>query len=144
MLLHLTLVRPFPISMIQIPLRAGRLASNLLKPGSFRLHTCKPIAPISALDRKSFVFGLTNNRWHSHPRNLPRKFSNISGVRYCSYQRSMCLARDDLSGSVDVTRGREVLPTNVKPVHYDLTLEPDFEKFTYEGKVIIEYVQPKV
>ena len=45
-----------------------------------------------------------------------------------------------MSGSMDVTKGREVLPKNVKPIHYDLTLEPDFEKFTYEGTVIIEYV----
>ena len=42
--------------------------------------------------------------------------------------------------SLDATKGREVLPKNVKPIHYDLTLEPDFEKFTYEGTVIIEYV----
>lgn len=54
----------------------------------------------------------------------------------------MCYMRTDAAnGSVDVTRGREVLPTNVKPVHYDLTLEPDLEKFTYEGTVIIEYVK---
>ena len=44
---------------------------------------------------------------------------------------------------MDVSKGREVLPTNVKPVHYDLTLEPDFEKFSYEGRVVIEYVWPK-
>ena len=44
----------------------------------------------------------------------------------------------DIEGSVDVTKGREVLPTNVKPTHYDLTLEPNFEKFTYEGTVVIE------
>ncbi|MCJ1377275.1 Aminopeptidase 2 mitochondrial [Xylographa soralifera] len=37
-----------------------------------------------------------------------------------------------------VTKAREVLPTNVKPLHYDLTLEPDFEKFTFEGKVVID------
>lgn len=42
------------------------------------------------------------------------------------------------SGSTNVTHGREVLPTNVKPVHYDLTLESNFEKFTYDGTVIIE------
>jgi aminopeptidase 2 len=55
----------------------------------------------------------------------------------------MCRAPEDVvGGSMDVSRGREVLPTNVKPLHYDLTLEPDFEKFTYEGKVVIEYVQP--
>ena len=46
----------------------------------------------------------------------------------------------DAGGSMDVTKGREVLPTNAKPLHYDVTLEPDFEKFTYEGTVIIEYV----
>lgn len=44
-----------------------------------------------------------------------------------------------LTGSVvDVTHGREILPANVVPKHYDLTLEPDFEKFTYEGHVIID------
>lgn len=54
----------------------------------------------------------------------------------------MCGSRraEELSGSTNVTHGREVLPTNVKPVHYDLTLDPDFEKFTYDGTVVIEYV----
>lgn len=52
----------------------------------------------------------------------------------------MCSSRrDEVSGSTNV-QGREVLPTNVKPVHYDLTLEPNFEKFTYDGTVVIEYV----
>jgi aminopeptidase 2 len=51
----------------------------------------------------------------------------------------MCSSRRDTSGSTNV-QGREVLPTNVKPQHYDLTLEPNFEKFTYEGTVTIEYV----
>ncbi|KAK9487097.1 peptidase family M1-domain-containing protein [Lipomyces starkeyi] len=35
------------------------------------------------------------------------------------------------------TGAREILPQNVKPLHYDLTLEPDFEKFTFEGTVSI-------
>ena len=42
-------------------------------------------------------------------------------------------------GSASITGAREVLPTNVKPIHYDLILEPNFEDFTYEGKVVIEY-----
>lgn len=46
----------------------------------------------------------------------------------------------DSSGSTNVSHGREVLPTNVRPVHYDLTLEPNFDKFTYDGTVVIEYV----
>ena len=37
-----------------------------------------------------------------------------------------------------VPHGRDVLPANVKPVHYDLTLDPDFEKFTYDGSVVID------
>lgn len=37
-----------------------------------------------------------------------------------------------------MSHGREILPGNVVPKHYDLTLEPDFTKLTYEGKVIID------
>ena len=53
----------------------------------------------------------------------------------------MCRKTTDIQGgSTDVEAGREVLPTNVKPLHYALTLEPNFEKFSYEGTVVIEYV----
>ena len=48
---------------------------------------------------------------------------------------------DIAGGSIDVQANREVLPTNVKPLHYNLTLEPNFEKFSYEGTVVIEYVR---
>jgi len=46
--------------------------------------------------------------------------------------------RDVVGSGVDVTKGREILPANVIPKHYDLTLEPDFKKLTYEGTVIID------
>jgi aminopeptidase 2 len=39
---------------------------------------------------------------------------------------------------MDISKGREVLPKNVKPLHYDLTLEPNFETFKYDGTVSIE------
>lgn len=41
------------------------------------------------------------------------------------------------SGALNVT-GRELLPTNVIPRHYDLTLEPNFTKLAYDGTVIID------
>ena len=73
----------------------------------------------------------------------PASFAQRQITRCCSFRTNMCRAKDDLAvASVDVSTGREVLPANVKPVHYSLTLEPNFEKFTYEGKVVIEYVKP--
>jgi aminopeptidase 2 len=42
------------------------------------------------------------------------------------------------AGGMNVSKGREILPANVIPRHYDLTLEPDFNKLTYEGTVIID------
>ena len=52
----------------------------------------------------------------------------------------MCRREIDMDqAAVDIAKGREVLPKNVRPVHYDLTLEPNLETFVYEGKVVIEY-----
>lgn len=55
----------------------------------------------------------------------------------------MCRSRHDdpSGGAIDVTKGREVLPDNVVPRHYDVTLEPKWDDFTFEGSVIIEYVE---
>lgn len=45
---------------------------------------------------------------------------------------------ESAGAGMNVTKGREILPANVIPKHYDLTLEPDFKKLTYEGTVIID------
>ena len=45
---------------------------------------------------------------------------------------------DAEAGGVDVSKGRELLPANVVPKHYDVTLEPDFKKLTYEGKITVD------
>lgn len=50
----------------------------------------------------------------------------------------MCRTIEGGSGSIDITQGREVLPTNVKPLHYDVVLEPNFEDFTFNGTVAID------
>ena len=50
----------------------------------------------------------------------------------------MCMFRDTEGGSSTATTGRVILPGNVVPKHYDLVLEPDFDKFTFEGKVTID------
>lgn len=40
--------------------------------------------------------------------------------------------------SANPSAKREVLPTNVTPLHYDLRIEPDFKTFKFEGSVKID------
>ncbi|KAI0165045.1 peptidase family M1-domain-containing protein [Xylariaceae sp. FL1272] len=74
---------------------------------------------------------------------LPVSLSTTS-VRHCSYRRhNMCRLAGESEhfggANPDPTQGRELLPTNVIPRHYDVTLEPDFKDFTFDGKVIIDF-----
>lgn len=106
----------------QPPLSRRPLSLSFLNPSStLSLSTTTPSTTTSPT---------TNRLSRSSPLSHTSK-------RYCSYRR-MCRRGEELSGSTTM-QGREVLPKNVKPVHYDLTLEPDFEKFTYDGSVVIEY-----
>jgi aminopeptidase 2 len=45
---------------------------------------------------------------------------------------------DVAESHIDVSKGREVLPKNVKPLHYRITLEPNLETFEFDGQVDIE------
>jgi len=45
---------------------------------------------------------------------------------------------DVAESHIDVSKGREVLPKKVKPLHYRLTLEPNLETFEFDGQVEIE------
>ncbi|KAL2013371.1 hypothetical protein VTN00DRAFT_896 [Thermoascus crustaceus] len=114
------------------------------------LPRCLPLAALAkpqAISRlrlcsvSSFSRSLSTSRSSfKPPSRTPARFSPLyqTTKRYCSYRR-MCRAHADApAGVTNVPQGREVLPTNVKPLHYDLTLEPNFEKFTYEGTVIID------
>ena len=70
--------------------------------------------------------------------NRAKRYPKVTEIRHCSYQRTMCRAHGENAGGAMVTKSREVLPANVKPLHYDLTLEPNFKDFTYEGRVVTE------
>jgi len=73
-------------------------------------------------------------------RSLPPRQHTALFARHCSHRRNMCrhFGADSPHSAMDVSQAREVLPTNVKPLHYDLTLEPNFGDFTYTGSVTIE------
>ncbi|KAG7193103.1 Aminopeptidase 2 mitochondrial [Scheffersomyces spartinae] len=51
----------------------------------------------------------------------------------------MCRHSGVASSAQTVPSDREVLPTNVKPTHYDLTLEPKFDGFTFDGEETIDF-----
>lgn len=48
--------------------------------------------------------------------------------------------KNDDSKFGPLSKERDVLPTNVKPFHYDLRITPDLVKFVFDGHVDIEYV----
>lgn len=50
----------------------------------------------------------------------------------------MCIHRNSASAA-QTTPPREVLPTNVTPVHYELEFEPIFDGFTFNGRETIDF-----
>lgn len=50
----------------------------------------------------------------------------------------MCRSRAGLEGSSVAVQSRELLPANVVPRHYHLTVDTDFDKLTYKGTVVID------
>lgn len=131
--------------MIRIIPRTSRLAASIVKPRSIRVNVYSE-ASLSSCLRASQSFCSSAQFDSSKTKRSTRLQTAYiqQSKRHCSYRRTMCKANTDIiDGSMDVGKGREVLPTNVKPVHYDLTLEPDFERFSYEGTVIIEYARPR-
>lgn len=127
-------------SMIRTTTKARRLAAHVVNPPFSRISIYKT-PPSTPATSRSFC---TANKYPSLEKHkiIQQTFSARQTVRYCSHRRTMCRKKADIpDGSIDVNANREVLPTNVKPLHYDLTLEPNFDKFSYEGTVVIEYVR---
>lgn len=130
--------------MLRLRSRASYLAHQTLKPHWF---LPAPLTAFRHLSQEASRYLTCSSRPIKPGRRAgfsSRRLLSKQTVRHCSCQRAMCRRDADLpGGSMDVKNARVLLPTNVKPVHYDLTLEPDFEKFTYEGTVVIEYVQSR-
>jgi hypothetical protein len=79
--------------------------------------------------------------------NLPRKYQRQPTLprqlRHCSYRRNkMCRLTGEGSdpSTININQTRQILPADVKPIHYHLTLEPNLTTFQYNGEVAIEYV----
>lgn len=130
--------------MIRTTTKARRPAALVVKP-PFHRTSIPRILSSSPAPSRFFCAFVKNSRlkgvFEKH-KAVQQRLSASQTVRYCSHRRAMCRKTTDMQGgSVDVETSREVLPTNVKPLHYALTLEPNFEKFSYEGTVVIEYVR---
>ncbi|PGH30025.1 aminopeptidase 2 [[Emmonsia] crescens] len=122
---------PIATSRQTLPPRLPHLAS--------RVHSLSTTTSTTSITSTTSTTPATAFPIPPRSRFTPRTTVARQAKRYCSYRR-MCLARqgDDVVGGATALAGREILPTNVKPLHYDLTLEPDFEKFTYKGTVVID------
>ncbi|KAI0424924.1 peptidase family M1-domain-containing protein [Xylaria sp. FL1042] len=101
-------------------------------------------ARLSSICRATPSTSSTPPRVSSLRFSRPQAPPSASFVRYCSYRRhNMCRLAGEVEhfggAKPDPNMGRELLPTNVIPRHYDVTLEPDFKKFTFEGKVVIDF-----
>lgn len=109
---------------------------------SFRRATGPALRRISVKPVSIPTFAVISSRHYqslppTNPRHRPRSIlSTPIQIRHCSAHRKMCRGTDT-SGTVQVP-DREILPANVKALHYDLTLEPNFKDFTFDGVVDIE------
>lgn len=103
-------------------------SSSLSSPLSSSLLFSSPLSSSSSSPLSSYP----RLRLAPRPPVLPTR----SSARFCS---AMCRSRAGLEGSASANvQGRELLPANVVPRHYHLTVEPDFEKLTYNGSVVID------
>lgn len=130
--------------MLRLSSRASHLAYQAFKPHWFLTAPGTAFRPLSQESSRYLSSSVRPIKPGLRADFSSRRLLTKRTVRYCSCQRAMCRGDADLpGGSMDVKNSRVLLPTNVKPVHYDLTLEPDFDQFTYEGTVVIEYVQSR-
>ena len=77
----------------------------------------------------------------STPQNIfqtPRIYQQFPFTRTHQLQLPK-LYRSICSNGQSNPQGREVLPTNVTPLHYDLTLEPKFDTFKFNGQETIDF-----
>ncbi|WQF78312.1 Putative peptidase M1, alanine aminopeptidase/leukotriene A4 hydrolase, ERAP1-like protein [Colletotrichum destructivum] len=112
------------------------LTSRIVNP------TRRPVARIP-YQLRSFSAFVTQT---SAPRTTPPPRRNIqlqnpqriAATRHCSFKRNMC-KHGEAGGGGTLNYPRELLPTNVVPRHYDLTLEPNFETLKFDGLVKIDF-----
>lgn len=115
-----------------------RLGSCVLPASSSSLYNSSSFSTLSSSSSSPLLHPLSSShRQHLRPAN--RRLPLLTArprARFCS---AMCRSRAGLEAASSASvQGRELLPANVVPRHYHLTVEPDFEKLTYDGTVVID------
>lgn len=80
-----------------------------------------------------------NTNRHIFPFHKISNSGFSSGGQKLSYSKMCHHSRSSDNSASVVNQEREVLPTNVKPLHYDLTIEPIFDNFTFKGEETIDF-----
>ena len=131
-------VSPVPASM----------AASALSPRGFSFSSRSLSGDAFAIARRSFAIrSITPTSLASSLALLEKRTCGLhassaysSCVSTRNHSTHFCRHRHqlDMCSSGEAVPGRQVLPTNVKPQHYDLKLEPLFDTFKFNGEVTID------
>ncbi|KAH8890987.1 hypothetical protein GQ53DRAFT_747240 [Thozetella sp. PMI_491] len=105
------------------------------RPASVRAPHPHPLLPFARACYSATALTPTTN-----PRTRIAHRSSYFQVRRCSHRRhNMCKtqAAAEMAGGINV-QARELLPANVIPRHYHVTLEPDFKNLNFTGTVVVD------
>lgn len=118
---------------------ALRLLSRSILPSS--LKTSSRLHPVRSLSQSSRSTGyLPKDPNFSNSfikKSIPHSKFALAFTRYhhiCHHQKTL----SNMCQSSTAVPDRQVLPTNVKPQHYNLVLEPLFDTFKFNGEVTID------
>ncbi|GME73112.1 unnamed protein product [Ambrosiozyma monospora] len=109
--------------------RGGALLATA-RPNKFITHHHHQSQLLPSLFTSASATSLTSLEFTRHHHH--HQHQCVSSYRFENKLREMC------NSSSATVPGRQLLPTNVKPSHYDLTLEPNFTTFKFDGEETIE------
>ncbi|ROT40104.1 aminopeptidase [Sodiomyces alkalinus F11] len=141
------------MSLLRQPTRHAELISRRIPPSLLRTHSSGfqsqsriPSSFQLPSSHNCRYFSCSQSHFKIIATQLSRRASRpthynaheTQAIRHCSYRRNMCRHADNDGGSATTTLDHGLLPTNVVPRHYDLTLEPHFETLKFDGSVKID------
>lgn len=116
--------------------------SRFIKSGGTRLLSTRASHTLQVFPRSQWAVNSRHSAGRSlvtgiYNRNLQHRLSVCYPIRhYCSHLQDIVMAPPTSNENPDQYR----LPTDVKPLHYDVVIKTDLEALTFQGVVKVRYV----